>query len=88
MLKERKVKANEQKSGHNGAETIYNRRVGEKSEKRVMDRRKEREGADTSPTYSLMLKEIVDHYYWRTLIGYVVTVTLNDNVKPYCVHLE
>ncbi len=35
MLKEGKVKANEQESGHNGAETIYNRCVEEK--KRVID---------------------------------------------------
>lgn len=87
MLKKRKVKANEQKSGHNGAETIYNRCVEEKSEERVIDRRKEREGTETSPTYSLMLKEIVDHYNWRTLIEYYVTVSLNDHIKPYCVHL-
>lgn len=42
VLKEGKVKANEQKSGHNRAETIYNRCVEEKSEEKVID--SEREG--------------------------------------------
>jgi len=59
MLKEGKVKANEQKSGHNGAETIYNRCVEEKAEARVINRRKQRERTKGSPSYSLMLQENV-----------------------------
>lgn len=37
VLKEGKVKANEQKSGQNGAETMYNRCVEERSEEKVID---------------------------------------------------
>lgn len=54
LLKEGKVKANEQKSGHNGAETIYNRCVEEKSEARVIDGRRQREGTVRSPICSLV----------------------------------
>lgn len=63
VLKERKVKANEQKSGHNGAETIYNRCFEEKSEARVIDGRKHRGGTERSPSYSLMLQKMVDRYH-------------------------
>lgn len=48
VLKEGKVKANEQKSGHNGAETIYNKRVEDKSGERVLDGRKGGEGTERS----------------------------------------
>lgn len=83
MLKEGKVKANEQKSGHNGADTIYNSCVKEKSEKRVIDRRKEGGGTERSQLFVDVAK-IVGHYHWQTLIKYYVTVILKD-VKPYCV---
>lgn len=41
------MKANEQKSGHNGAETIYNGCGGGKSEEGVIDGRNRRGGAET-----------------------------------------
>lgn len=46
MLKQGKVKANEQKSGHNGAETIYNRCVEEKSEEKATDNGREGKSRD------------------------------------------
>ena len=88
MLKERKVKANEQKSGHNGAETIYNRCVEEKSEARVMDGRKQRGGAERSLSYSLMLQKTGDRYHLATLDEYYAALTLNDDVKLHCVLLR